>query len=335
MNNTMNILSKIAKGCLIVISLLTLIGAIIIIGICIDVSEGGGSFGDVGEIFSSVINSCSFTRAVAVIGFLVSIASLVFSFMTKCSRAVAVIDTCLGTLCFIFGLSLSPLCSLEDILGASMSNIDAEDFGTGMAVMLIFLVFFSVVRIILNIVALALRPKTAVNVPLYGYNPQMGYPQNGFQQVGYPQNGYQQGGYPQAGYPQNGFQQNTYPQNAPQQGVYPQTGYPAGFQQGNYPQQPVNTYQGVNPDVTGQNVPQSVQPNQDASSVQNAAPVQEYAAVQQSAVPTYGAPEAYVPPVVQAPEANAAGMAEDWICSNCKASNAATSRFCQNCGMQK
>ncbi|MCM1299990.1 MAG: hypothetical protein NC228_10550, partial [[Eubacterium] siraeum] len=126
------------------------------------------------------------------------------------------------------------LCSLEEMLSASSSGIDAEDFGVGISVMLIFLVIFSVVRIILNIVGLALKPKTAA-MP-YGYNPQMGYPQNAYpQQAGYPQAGYPQNGYPQAGYPQNG-----YAPNGVQQGIYPQNNvYP---QQNNYMEQPVNTY---------------------------------------------------------------------------------------------
>lgn len=343
MNNTMNILSKIAKACLIIISLLTMIGAIVVIGICIDISEQGGvgSFDELGNIFASVINSCSFTRAMTIAGFAVSIASLIFSVIAHCSRAVAVIDTVLGTLCFIFGMSLSPLCSLEDMLGTSMSNIDAEDFGVGIAIMLIFLVFFSVVRIILNIVALALRPKVTLNTAnmAYGYNPQMSYPQNGYQQGGYaqngyqqggyPQNGFQQGGYPQAVYPQNGFQQNAYPQNTVQ---YPQN----GFQQNNYVQQPVNMYQGVNAtaDAT-QNAAQSAQGQQDT------APAREYApAVQNSAPASYSAPEAYVPPVVQAPETNVnsapqTAETESWLCSNCGATNTGGSKFCQNCGMQK
>jgi len=62
----------------------------------------------------------------------------------------------------------------------------------------------------------------------FGYAPQQGYPQGGYQQGGqYPQQGYSQGGYPQQGgqYPQQG--------GYPQQGQYPQQGY----RQGGYPQQ--------------------------------------------------------------------------------------------------
>ncbi|MCM1299524.1 MAG: hypothetical protein NC228_08180, partial [[Eubacterium] siraeum] len=135
MNNTMNILSKIAKGCLIVISLLTMIGSIIVMAICVEVSETGGvGSGSVGSVFASVINSCAFTRAMAITGFVLSVASLVFSVIAKGSRGVAIVDTVFATLCFIFGMSLSPLCSLEEMLSASSSGIDADDCGVGIAV---------------------------------------------------------------------------------------------------------------------------------------------------------------------------------------------------------
>ncbi len=346
MNNSMNVLSKIAKAALIIISLMIMIGAFVVVGACIAASEMGGSYSELADIVTSVINGCSFTRAVTIAGFVVSILSLIFSIITKCSRAVAVIDTILGTLCFIFGLSLSPLCSLEEMMGSSLSGIDSEDFGVGIAVMLIFLIIFSIVRLILNIVALALKPKTQLNpaAAAFGYNP-MSYNQNGYRQGAYPQNGYQQGGYPQNGYqqgvyPQNGYQQGGYPQNGYQQGVYPQNpvqqnpyAQPAqgNVQQGGYTAQPANTYQNPAP-VQSAGTP-----------APNAAPSQAYASVQSAAstsstqsAPTYTAPEAYVPPVVEAPKAaEVAQVGSDWVCTNCGSSNGADSKFCQNCGMQK
>lgn len=372
MNNTINVLSKIAKACLIIVSLLMLIGAIVVIGICVEVSEGGGSFNQLGEVYAATINSCLFTRAMAITGFVLAILSLVFSIIAKCSRGVTIVDTIIGTLCFIFGLSLSPLCSIEDILALSMSNVDAEDFGVGMAVMLILLVFFSFIRMILNIVALALKPKTAVNSAnmAYGYNPQMGYSPNGYQQ-GYPQNGFQQGGYPQnsyptAGYPQNGFQQGVYPQNnmqqtqngygypqnAVQQAGYPQNGYPQNMQQ-NYPQngfqqngysQGVNTYQNVNQNVNtaavgvgaavaataAQSVGQDMQ--EQSAAVQSEQKAKEFAAVtvQNSEAASYNTPKAYVPPVVEAP---AAATAVEAAAVPVAANTAGESWSCTNCGV--
>ncbi len=356
MNNSMNVLSKIAKAALIIISLMIMIGAIVVIAACIAASEMSGSYSELVDIVTSVINGCSFTRAVSIVGFVVAILSLVFSIITKCSRAVTVVDTVLGTLCFIFGLSLSPLCSLEEMMGSSMSGIDSDDFGAGIAVMLIFLVIFSIVRVILNIVALALKPKTQLNpaAAAYGYNPQMNYSQNVYGQGAYPQNRYQQGTYPQ-----NGYQQSAYPQNGYQQGVYPQNGY----RQGAYPQNPVqqNPYaQPVQGNVQNiQNAQQGGFTAQPANTYQNSAPVQSasapapnpepsqpYASVQSTvsavstastqSTPAYTAPDAYVPPVVEAPKAVEAAQADStWVCTNCGSSNGAGSRFCQNCGMQK
>lgn len=362
MNKTANILSKVAKGCLIVITLLTFIGAIVTMGVFVEISEGS-SF-SIGEAYSAAINACSFTRAMAITGFVLAVLSLVFSIMAKCSRGVAIADTIFGTLCFIFGLSLSPLCSIEDILSLSLSNVDAEDFGVGIAVMLIFLVFFSFIRMILNIIALVLKPKAQINPAnmAYGYNPQMGYgangyqqgyPQNGYPNAGYPQNGFQQGGYPQQGYPQNNMQQNQsgygYPQNPVQQANYPQNGYQQniqqgypqnGFQQNGYPQN-VNTYQNVNQNTNETAVGAAV--TVAAATTQAVSQeVKEQNVNGQSEAASYSVPEAYVPPVVEAPAAEAPAVIdtnsvseEGWKCANCGADNDRDSKFCQNCGMQK
>lgn len=322
MNKTMNILSKITKAVLLVVCIMIMVGAFVVCGACIAASESNGSLGELTDILTTVINGCAFTRAVTIAGFALAILSVIFSIITKCSRAVAIIDAVFGTVCFIFGLSLSPLCSLEEMMGSSMSGIDSEDFGVGVAVMLIFLIIFSIVRIILNIVALALKPKTQLNpaAAAYGYNPQMGYPQNVYGQGAYPQNGYQQGGYyqngyQQGGYPQNGYQQGGYPQNPVQQNPYAQP-----VQQGGYNPQPTNTYQNPAP---VQNTPA---PSEAAS--------QTYASVQSTTA--YTTPDAYVPPVVEAPKAaEVPEVGSDWVCTNCGSSNPAGSKFCQNCGMQK
>lgn len=88
--------------------------------------------------------------------------------------------------------------------------------------------------------------------PATNYPPQSGtnYPSN-------PQQNYPQQGYPQQNYPQQNYPQQTYPQQNYPQTTYPPQSYPNNYPQSNAPQFP-------QPPSSGQNPPQTSQPQQPA-----------------------------------------------------------------------